>query len=106
MLDGGKDHDPAPGFFPRSQVESSPLVERMSAYWGAPAVPPRPTDTTVSRGNEEMRWSLLLPADVGVYIPTLAAMAPGGVTLDVANNGRLVRIGSGMVRPSSSAECL
>ena len=54
-----------------------------------------PTGTTVSRGNEEMPWSLLLPADVGVSIPALAAMAPGGVTLDVASDGRLVRIGSG-----------
>jgi hypothetical protein len=54
-----------------------------------------PTGTTVSRGNAEMPWSLLLPGHVGVYIPALAAMAPGGVTLDVANNGRLVRIGSG-----------
>lgn len=39
--------------------------------------------------------SLLLPAGVGVYIPALAAMAPGGVTLEVASDGRLVRIGSG-----------
>jgi hypothetical protein len=54
-----------------------------------------PTGTTVSRGNEEMSWSLLLPADAGVYTPVLAAMAPGGVTLDVASDGRLVRIGSG-----------
>jgi hypothetical protein len=54
-----------------------------------------PTGTTVSRGNEEMPWSLLLPAGVGVYIPALAAMALGGVTLDVASDGRLVRIGSG-----------
>src|SRR6185436_2838913 len=54
-----------------------------------------PRGTTVSRGNEEMPWSLLLPAGVGVYIPALAAMAPGGVTLDVASDGRLVRIGSG-----------
>jgi len=38
---------------------------------------------------------LLLPADVGAYIPALAAMAPGGVTLDLGSDGRLARIGSG-----------
>src|SRR5262245_7783821 len=54
-----------------------------------------PPGTTVSRGNEEKPWSLLLPASTGVYIPALATMAPGGVTLDVANDGRLVEIGSG-----------
>ena len=54
-----------------------------------------PTGTTVTRGNEEMAWSLLLPADVGAYIPALAAMAPGGVTLDLGSDGRLARIGSG-----------
>jgi hypothetical protein len=54
-----------------------------------------PTSTTVTRGNEEMAWSLLLPAYVGAYIPALAAMAPGGVTLDVGSDGRLLRIGSG-----------
>ena len=54
-----------------------------------------PPDTTVSRGNEEEPWSLLLPADSGVYLTALATTAPGGVTLEVANDGRLVRIGSG-----------
>jgi hypothetical protein len=54
-----------------------------------------PTGTTVTRGNEELAWSLLLPADVGAYIPALAARAPGGVTLDVGSDGRLMRIGSG-----------
>jgi len=54
-----------------------------------------PRGTTVTRGNEEAPWSLLLPAEVGVHVPALAAMAPGGVTLDVTSDGRLVRIGSG-----------
>jgi hypothetical protein len=54
-----------------------------------------PPGTTVSRGNEEESWSLLLPAGSGVYIPALASMAPGGVTLDVTKDGRLVEIGSG-----------
>jgi hypothetical protein len=50
--------------------------------------------TTVWRGNEEEPWSFLLSA-TGAYIPVLDTMAPGGVTIDVANNGQLVRIGSG-----------
>ena len=50
--------------------------------------------TTVWRGNEEEPWSFLLSA-TGAYIPALDTMAPGGVTIDVANNGQLVRIGSG-----------
>jgi hypothetical protein len=54
-----------------------------------------PPHTTVSHGNGRRPSSLLLPADAGVYIPVLATMAPGGVTLDVGNDGRLVRIGSG-----------
>jgi hypothetical protein len=54
-----------------------------------------PPGTTVSRGNEEEPWRLLLPAAAGVDIPALQTMAPGGVTLDVASDGRLVRIGSG-----------
>ena len=49
-----------------------------------------PPDTTVSRGNEEEPWSLLLPADSGVYLTVLATTAPGGVTLEVANDGRLI----------------
>jgi hypothetical protein len=54
-----------------------------------------PSYTTVRRGNEENPWCLLLPAATGVYLPALATMAPGGTTLYVANDGRLVRIGSG-----------
>jgi hypothetical protein len=54
-----------------------------------------PPHTTVSRGDEESPWRLLLPADTGAYIPVLATMAPGGVTLSVADDGRLVGIGSG-----------
>ena len=53
-----------------------------------------PADTTVRRGNEREPWSFLL-SQVGAYIPVLDAIAPGGVTLHVGNDGRLVRIGSG-----------
>jgi hypothetical protein len=53
-----------------------------------------PPNTTVRRGNEEEPWSFLL-STTGAYIPVLETMAPVGVTLDVANDGRLVRIGSG-----------
>jgi len=38
---------------------------------------------------------LLLPANAGVYIPALATTAPPGVTLSIANDGRLLSIGSG-----------
>jgi len=54
-----------------------------------------PPGTTISRGNERRPWSLLLPANAGVYIPALATTAPPGVTLSIANDGRLVSIGSG-----------
>src|SRR5262249_55172062 len=51
-------------------------------------------NTTVRRGNEEEPWSFLL-STTGAYIPVLETRAPVGVTLDVGNDGRLVRIGSG-----------
>jgi len=54
-----------------------------------------PRGTTISRGNEYRPWSLLLPANAGVYIPALATTAPPGVTLSIANDGRLLSIGSG-----------
>ena len=54
-----------------------------------------PRGTTISRGNENRPWSLLLPANAGVYIPALATTAPPGVTLSMAHDGRLVSIGSG-----------
>jgi len=53
-----------------------------------------PSNTTVRRGNEKEPWSFLL-STTGAYIPALEAMAPVGVTLNVANDGRLMRIGSG-----------
>lgn len=53
-----------------------------------------PPNTMVRRVNEEEPWSLLL-STTGAYIPELETMAPVGVTLDVANGGRLMRIGSG-----------
>jgi len=54
-----------------------------------------PRGTSISRGNETRPWSLLLPASAGGYIPALATTAPPGVTLSIANDGRLVSIGSG-----------
>ena len=54
-----------------------------------------PPGTKVSRGNDRTPWSLLLPPSAGVYVPVLATTAPPGVTLDVANDGQLMRIGSG-----------
>jgi len=40
-------------------------------------------------------WSFLLPADSGMDIAVLATTAPPGVTLHVADDGRLEGIGSG-----------
>jgi hypothetical protein len=54
-----------------------------------------PTGTGVWRGNDSTAWRFLMPADAGVDIPALATIAPPGVTLSVANDGRLERIGSG-----------
>jgi hypothetical protein len=54
-----------------------------------------PPGTRVTRGGEEKPWNLLLPADAGVDIPTLATTAPPGVTLWLANDGRLERMGCG-----------
>jgi hypothetical protein len=56
-------------------------------------LPPR--TTVLERGNDNKPWRLLLPPDAGVYIPALATTAPPGVTLSVANDGRLEGIGSG-----------
>jgi hypothetical protein len=49
-----------------------------------------PRGTTISRGNETRPWSLLLPANAGVFIPALATTAPAGVTLSIADDGRLL----------------
>jgi len=54
-----------------------------------------PPGTRVTRGNDSKPWDLLLPANAGVDIPALATTAPPGVTLTIANDGRLERIGSG-----------
>jgi hypothetical protein len=54
-----------------------------------------PRGTAVWRGNDSTAWELLLLADTGVDIPVLATTAPPGVTLSVANDGRLLRIDSG-----------
>ncbi len=56
-------------------------------------LPPR--TTVLERGNDSKPWRLLLPPDAGLYIPALATMAPPGVTLLVANDGRLEGISSG-----------
>jgi hypothetical protein len=49
----------------------------------------------MARGNDNKPWRLLLPPDAGVDIPALASTAPPGVTLSVANDGRLAGIRSG-----------
>jgi hypothetical protein len=54
-----------------------------------------PRGTTVYRGSERKPWRFRLPPNAGVAIPALATRAPPGVTLSVANDGRLVEIGSG-----------
>ena len=54
-----------------------------------------PRGTTIMRGDDERPWSFLLPADLGVDLPALGTTAPPGVTLSVANDGRLEGIGSG-----------
>jgi hypothetical protein len=54
-----------------------------------------PPGTRVTRGNDDKPWDLLLPANAGVEIPALATTAPPGVTLSIANDGRLQEIGSG-----------
>jgi hypothetical protein len=64
-----------------------------------------PTGTRVSRGNDRTPWSLLLPPSAGVYVPVLATTAPPGVTLDIASDGRLVRIGSGHGQITVVAAC-
>ena len=54
-----------------------------------------PPGTTVGRGNAKRPWHFLLPADMGVHIPALATTAPPGVTLTIADDGRLEKIDSG-----------
>jgi hypothetical protein len=54
-----------------------------------------PEGTAVRRGSPTRSWSFLLPADSEMYIPALATTLPGGVTLDIADDGRLESIGSG-----------
>jgi len=54
-----------------------------------------PRGTTVYRGNDSKPWRFRLPANAGAAISALATSAPPGVTLSVANDGRLAAIGSG-----------
>jgi hypothetical protein len=54
-----------------------------------------PRDTAVWRGDDRKDWKFLLPANAGVEIQAIATTAPPGVTLSVANDGRLRRIGAG-----------
>ncbi len=54
-----------------------------------------PRGTAIRRGSAMRSWSFMLPADREIYVPVLAATAPGGVTLTIANDGRLDSIGSG-----------
>jgi hypothetical protein len=55
-----------------------------------------PAGTTITRGNGDEPWRLMLPpGDIEVALPALATTAPAGVTLFVASDGRLVSINSG-----------
>jgi hypothetical protein len=54
-----------------------------------------PGTTVMERGNDNKPWRLLLPPNADVDIPALATTAPPGVTLSVANDGRLEGISSG-----------
>jgi hypothetical protein len=54
-----------------------------------------PPGTAIRRGSPNRLWSFLLPIDKGVDLPELATTAPPGVTLSIADDGRLDHIGSG-----------
>jgi hypothetical protein len=54
-----------------------------------------PPGTTLTRGADPAHWKLQLPNDAGLQIPALAATAPPGATLEVAQDGRLERASSG-----------
>jgi hypothetical protein len=54
-----------------------------------------PPGTAIRRGNSNALWHFLLPIDKGVDIPELATTAPPGVTLSIADDGRLDHISSG-----------
>lgn len=54
-----------------------------------------PRGTTVWRGDDSKDWRFFLPANAGVDIQALATTAPPGVTLSIANDGRLRSMGSG-----------
>jgi hypothetical protein len=54
-----------------------------------------PPGTTVWRGIGSRPWRLLQPADAGLFIPAITATAPPGVTLAIADGGRLEGIDSG-----------
>jgi len=54
-----------------------------------------PAGSNVTRGDAGRPWSLRLPPDAGLFIPVLATDAPAGITLSVADDGRLQRITSG-----------
>jgi hypothetical protein len=54
-----------------------------------------PKGTAIRRGSATRPWSFLLPADAGLYIAVLATTAPEGITLTIADDGRLESIGSG-----------
>jgi hypothetical protein len=54
-----------------------------------------PRGTAIRRGSATRPWSFLLPADRDMYVPILDTTAPPGVTLSIADDGRLENIGSG-----------
>ncbi len=54
-----------------------------------------PPGTSVTRGKTNQPWAFRLPPDATLAVPELSTEAPAGVTLYVAENGRLERISSG-----------
>jgi hypothetical protein len=54
-----------------------------------------PPGTNVTRGNADKPWAFRLPPDAGLAIPALSTVAPAGVSLSVASDGRVESINSG-----------
>jgi len=83
------------------QVRHHPRHQRHGAQIRACRTPMKffglnfPPGTSVRRGNANRRWRFLLPADRGVFVRSLPPRRPGGVTLEIADDGRLDNIGSG-----------
>lgn len=54
-----------------------------------------PRGSHVARGDADRPWTFRLPGDADMTIPALATIAPAGITLAVASDGRIERITSG-----------